>query len=162
AIGSLLFFSPAPSPPKLVLTGYERFATNANEKAKLELRNTTGRVIWLIYSGSGSPLKPPLMERPTVPPPLPTNGSNVYELHLGSFFMQGEKVLPGNTVRLEIPVRSEESPKQVGLSYYIGKFSDETDFLNHVCTPLPSNSGNLKDRAVYYWQRFRRKLRTPE
>jgi hypothetical protein len=104
AIGGLLFFNTKrTSAPTLVLIGYEDSPTNASATAKLELRNTTGRAVWLRYlshSGQEFPLRPPLLERPTVRPRKAVNGmgTNIYSLSIGSFFMRGEKVPPGSTV----------------------------------------------------------------
>lgn len=165
AIGSWLLFNTAPtSPPTLVLNRYEASATNASAVAKLELRNTTGEAIWLYYCGSEFPLAAPLLERPTAPPPKPANGmeTNIYSLSVGSFFMRGEKVLPGSTVRLEFPLRAGEPAKQVGVSYYFGRFSDGNDFLSNLRTPLLDSRASWKDKGVFYWQRFRRRLQAPQ
>jgi hypothetical protein len=76
--------------------------------------------------------------------------------------MHGEKVLPGNTVRLEFPLRSGESAKQVGVSYYFGRFSDGNDFLSNLGTPALDSRASWKHKAVFYWQRFRRGLKAPQ
>jgi hypothetical protein len=73
AIGGLLFSNTSPtSAPTLVLDGYEGSATNASAIAKLELRNTTGKAIWLCCCGSEFPLGAPLLERPTSASTKPT------------------------------------------------------------------------------------------
>jgi len=135
AVGALLFFNTTPRlHPTLVLNGYELSATNTNAIVKLELRNTSRRPIWLYYSGSESPLQPEFLEKPIVVPPKPASGfgTNVYADRVGSFFLYGKKVLPGGSSRLEFPVHSRESPKHVGVVYYVGKFSDGNDFLSHL------------------------------
>jgi hypothetical protein len=148
--------------PTLVLNSYEVTGTNTN--AKLELRNTTWRPVWLYYSGSEFPLQPPFLERPTVVPLKAANGfgTNIYSLRVGHFFMHGEKVLPGDSIRLEFPLRSGESPKHVGVSYYVGNFSDGNDFVNHFLRPYLDSKANLKDKARFYWRRFRERFKSPE
>lgn len=164
-VGSLLFFNTPPSsPPTLVFKGYERSATNDDVTAKLELRNTTDKVIWLkYYSGSGYPLTPPFLVRPIVPPPKSTNdmGTKI-TFGFGSFITSGEKLLPGSTVLLEFPLHSGEPAKQVGISYYHGNFSNGFDFVTSFYTPFLDDRANLKDKAAWYWQRFKRKLNAPQ
>jgi hypothetical protein len=154
AIGGLLLFfnTPSNSRPTLVFNGYQISATNTNAIAKLELRNTTGRTIWLRYSGSVSPFSPPFLEQPTVVPP--TNVARI--------FFQGKKVLPGDSLRLEFPLRSGEPARLVGLIYYFGKFSDGIDFLQHMRVPALDSRANLKVKVAFYWQKFRRRFEAPE
>jgi hypothetical protein len=161
AVGGLLLFnSQRPSTPVLVFIGYEASPSNASAIAKLELRNTTRKTIWLRYSGTEFPLRPPLLELPAKPTPKLTNGIAL-NIRLGSFFTHGEKVLPGDSVRLDVPLHSGESPKQVGVSYFSGSFSDSNDFLGHLRVPLLYRRASWKDKALFYWQRFGRKLKAP-
>ncbi len=162
--GMLLLNTPRTSSPTLILNEYEGSGTNAGAIAELELRNTTGKAIWLSYSGSEFPLRPPLLERPTGPLPKPAHGmgTNVYSLRVGSFFMRGEKVLPGSSIQLDVPLHPGESPKRVGVSYYFGRFSDGNDFLSNLGMPLLDSRANLKDKTAFYTQRFRRKLKAPQ
>jgi hypothetical protein len=162
--GLLLLNLRRSSTPVLVFIGYEGSATNAIAIANLELRNTTRKTIWLRYSGTEYPLKPPLLELPKKPLTKLTNGleTNIYSIRVGSFFMHGEKVLPGNSVRLDVPLHLGEPPKQAGVSYYFGRFSDGNDFLRNLRTPLLDSRANWKDRAVFYWQRFKKRLKAPQ
>jgi hypothetical protein len=165
AIGGLLFFNTPPAAlPTLVFKGYDSSATNGSVIANLELRNTTHRAIWLNYSGSESPFGPEFLEKPTVVPPKLTNGTetNHYSLRAGSFFLFGKKVLPGDSVRLEFPLRSGESAKLVGVTYYLGRFSDGNDFLSHLWRPYLDSKAPWKDKAAFYWQRFRGRFKAPE
>ena len=83
--------------------------------------------------------------------------TKVYSFSVGSFFTQGEKVLPENSVLFDFPIHSGEPEKQVGVCYYFGTFSDGNDFVSNLWTPLLDNRANLKDKASFYWQRLRRR-----
>src|SRR6266404_3885388 len=94
--------------PVLVFKGYSLAPTNTTQVANFELRNTSGRAIWLYYSGTEFPLRAPFLERPIAAQP-PTNNArqtNVYSLSLGSFFMHGEELPPGQKLLLEVPLIS--------------------------------------------------------
>ncbi len=158
--GLLLLSSQRSSTPVLVFIGYEGSASNASAIAKLELRNTTRNTIWLRYSGTEYPLRPPLLELSTKPTPKLTNGIAL-NIRLGSFFMRGERVLPGDSVRLDVPLHPGEPPKQVGVSYHFGRFSDGNDFLGHLGVRLLDSRANWKAKALFYWQRFGRRLKAP-
>jgi hypothetical protein len=88
--------------------------------------------------------------------------TNVYSIGARSFFTQGEKVLPGSSIRLDVPLHSGEPPEYVGVSFYFGRFSDGNDFLSNLWTPLLDSRANWKDKWVFYWQKFRRSLKAPE
>jgi hypothetical protein len=164
--GLLLFFNTATTPrPMLVFRGYEISATNTNAIAKLELRNTTGRDIWLCYSGNEPPLRPPFLEKAAAVPPNLTNNirTNVYSyMAMGSIFLVVGEVLPGDSVRLEFPLSSGVSAKHVGITYFVGKFSGERDFLRHYFKRYLVINANWKDKAAFYWQRLRGKFKAPE
>jgi hypothetical protein len=157
AIGGLLLFNTATTPPPtLVFKGYEISATNTNAMAKLELRNTTGRDIWLCYCVSEFPSHLQFLERSTAGPPKLTNDFRAFP------YSFAEKVLPGDTVQLKCPLNSGEPAKHVGINYYFGKFLDENDFLHHLSTPvlLRKLDGTLK--PVSFWQRLRGKFKAPK
>ena len=161
-----MFWNARPnSYPVLAFKGYERSRTNAAQFARLELRNTTSRAIWLRYSGAEFPLSPPFLERPIAVPPRATNAieTNVYSIRLGSFFMHGEKLLPGTSLPMDFPLHSGEPAKQVGISYYVGTFVDGNDFISNLGTPLLNKSANWKDKAAFQWQKYKRRLsRSPK
>jgi hypothetical protein len=162
--GLLLFFNTAStSRPMLVFKGYEISATNTNAMAKLELRNTTGRDIWLCYRGSRPPFGPQFLERSTASPSKPTNLIETsLRVHLGFSFIEGKKVLPGDSVPLEFPLNSGESAKQVGVIYYCGRFSDSADFVSRFWKPNLDSKANWKEKAAFYWRRLTGKFKTPE
>jgi len=90
--GLLLFFNTAPSSrPTLVFKGYDSSATNGSVMANLELRNTTGRDIWLYYSGwryasRRYRLRPEFLEKPTTVPRKLMDETNVNSLFPGGSF----------------------------------------------------------------------------
>jgi hypothetical protein len=163
AVGGLLLFfnTPSTSPPTLVFKGYEISATNTNTIAKLELRNTTGRTIWLYYSGSRPPFGPQFLERADSESSKPTNGIET-SLRFGNSFIEGKKVLQGDSVQLEFPLHSGESAKRVGTIYYLGRFSDSGDFVSHFWKPYLDSNANWKVKAAFYWQRLSGKFKAPE
>jgi len=161
--GLLLFFNTAsPSRPILVLKGYGS-ATNDSVVANIELRNTTGRDIWLCYRGSRPPFGPQFLERSTASPSTPTNRIETsLRVHLGFSFIEGKKVLPGDSVPLEFPLNSGESAKQVGVIYYFGRFSDSADFVSRFWKPNLESKANWKDKAAFYWRKLTGKFKAPE
>jgi len=158
--GWLLFFNSAPpSRPTLVLKGYEISSTNIYAMAKLELRNTTGRDIWLCYWASEAsefPSHLQFLERSTVGPPKLTNDFKAFP------YSFAEKVLPGDSVRLKFMLHSGQPADYIGINYYSGRFSDETDFLSQLFRSYLDNKVNWKYKASFYWQRLTGKIKRPE
>src|SRR5277367_5141863 len=103
--------------PIVEFKGYESHRTNRNVFAEFELRNVTARPIWLFFGGTNFPLDPPIIQRPLVKLPEPTN---VYSLTAGSFFMNGQKVPPGECFRIDFPLTPNSPMEQVGIYYYTG------------------------------------------
>jgi hypothetical protein len=158
-------FNSRPSPrPCLLVRAYEGSTSNAVQVAKLELHNTTSKDIWLYYSGEEFPLRPPFIERRLSVLPTAANASetNVFSVRIGHFFMHGEKLVPGDSVVLDFPLHDGEPAKLVGVSYYLGTFADGNDFIGNLGTPLLDDRANLKQRAEFYFQKFRRSFRAPK
>jgi hypothetical protein len=159
----LCFQTPPNSGLVLVFTGYEISSASKRQIAKLELRNSTGAPIWLQYSGEEFPLRAPFLERPLVAPPRLTNsiGPAVYSLRAGSFFFSGEPVLPGGSVAFEFPIFLGEPAKQAGVVCYTGTFADGNDFLGSLSTTGLNTKAGLKDKAAFYLERLKRKIKAP-
>jgi hypothetical protein len=149
--------------PALAFKGYSTRATNGEQIADFELRNTTTRAIWLCYSGGQGPLRAPFLERPiNIPANTGDNKeTNVWELNIGSFFITGKKVLPGRSVPLEFPLTPGTPTTQVGIDYYVGRFKDGNDFLGSIGTSLLDRNANLKRKAEYFWEKLQRSLKAP-
>ena len=83
----------------LEFESYERSGTNGAQFAKLNLRNTTGKPIWLL--GEDYPPRRGFLKRPVTAQPLSTNNTGpIYSIRLGSIFMSGEKVPPGKDLEV--------------------------------------------------------------
>jgi hypothetical protein len=153
AVGGGVFFGTRPTPaPVLVFDGYSGSVTNRKLFANFELRNTTGRTIWLLYSGEEFPLSPPFLERPIAVQPQLTNGVGL-NFEIGHVFSTGEKVPPGGKMLLEFPLHPGEPAKQVGLRYYSGKFTNVFDFMNSTRIQADSRA-KWKRVLTDYWCRL--------
>jgi hypothetical protein len=150
--------------PLLIFKGYSARTTNGTQLATFELRNPSKRAIWLCYSGTEFPLKAEFLERPMTVPTCEENTqqTNVYILSVGSFFMQGEKVLPGGSLMLEFPLISGKPASQIGVCCYAGKFSDGNDFLSHLGTPLLDQKATWKEKGEFYFENARRRFKAPK
>ena len=150
--------------PVLVFKGYGPAATNTAHLANFELRNTTSKSIWLCYSGAEFPLRTPFLERPIVVRPKTDNPqhTNIYSLSVGSFFMHGDELPPGQKLLLEFPLDSGKTASQVGIAYYVGNFKDGNDFLANMGTTILDQSASLKDKVAFYWQASKRHFRAPK
>src|SRR5205807_484251 len=146
-IGFNLLNAPPDADPVLVFNGYGSASTNTAQLANFELRNTSSRAIWLPYSGREFPLRAPFLERPMAaqPPANSARQTNVYSFSVGSFFMQGNKLPPGQKLLLEFPLASGRPASQVGVNYYVGTFKDGNDFLGNLGTRLLKSNASLKD-----------------
>jgi hypothetical protein len=117
-----------------------------------------------VFGGEEFPLNPPFLERPLVE--IPTNGNgngtNLYSIKAGSFFMRGEEVHPGASLILDFPLISGKPPELVGISYYTGSFNDGNDFIGNLGVPLANTGASLRDKAEFFWERFKRRLRGPQ
>jgi hypothetical protein len=162
-VGFVYWNAGSSSHPVLVFKGYERSGTNAAQSAKLELRNTTRTPIWLLLEGEKFPLSPGFLERPMVIPPKTTNGVETIfrNLRIGSFFMNGKKLLPGDSLGLEFPLVSGKPPEQGGLTCYVGDFKDGNDFINNVMIVLLDDRATLKERIKFFWEKIKRSLKAP-
>lgn len=152
--------------PVLVFKGYRIGATNGTQLATFELCNASSRAIWLFYSGTEFPLRAQFLERPMVVPTKKDNTQQtnvyIYSVSVGSFFMQGQQVLPRGNLILEFPLIPGQPVSQVGICCYEGKFSDGNDFLNHLRTFLLDRNASLKEKGEFYWENARRRLKAPK
>src|SRR5208283_3400883 len=132
AAGLIFWLARPGSRPVLVFKGYEPAGTNSTRIARLELQNTTRKTFWIEFAGTEFPLSPGFLVRPMVAPPRATNGAetNLYSFAVGRFFMRGERLPPGETLKLDCPLRSGTAPEWVGISCYLGKFRDGNDFID--------------------------------
>jgi hypothetical protein len=151
------------SRPVLDFEGYERSETSAGQVAKLKLRNTTSKPIWLFLSGENFS-RPEFLERPVAVQPPGRNDprTNVHSIRLGSFSISGKRVLPGKSLEMEFPLVSGKAPEQVGLCYYVGNFKDGNEFIHSLRLPLLIGRASLKDKVEFYWENFKRKLTAPK
>jgi hypothetical protein len=141
----------------LVFKGYEGATSNTAQIAIFQLRNNSRRTIWLCYTGTEYPLRAPFLEEPI----SVRKETNVYRISLGSFFMHGEKVLPGKDLALEFPLIYGNPAERVGISYYVGSFKDGTDFLGSLRRPLPS-SATLAGKIAFCWNNSKRRISAPK
>ena len=150
--------------PSLVFKGYTTPTTNGTQLAKFELRNASRTALWLYYSGSEFPLKINFLERPLIVLTNEDNTqeTNVYSFSVGSFFMRGEKVLPGDSVTLDVPLVPGEPASQVGICYYVGRFANGYDFLNHLKVPLLDQNATLEQRGEFYFEQAKRRFKVPK
>jgi hypothetical protein len=160
-LGLIFWNSRSSSHPVLIFEGYESSMTNGVQIAKLELRNATGKTIWLSFGGSQWPLNPPFLERPLKPATNVINGfgTNYYVAWVGSYFMQVEKLPKGESMFLDFPLVQGKPQEQVGICYYTGDFKDDNDFLGNVGMPLLNDNAALKDKIKFYWDKFRRQMK---
>jgi hypothetical protein len=144
--------------PVLEFKGYEYHGTNRDLFAKFELRNVTARPMWLLFSGKNFPLNTTIMQRPLVKVPEPTN---VYSLSAGSFFMNGEKVSPGENFEVDFSLASNTPLEKIGVYYYTGKFKDGNDFISSLVTPVQRSDANLMGKVAYLWEKAKNRYRGP-
>jgi hypothetical protein len=98
------------------------------------------------------------MQRALVKLPEPTN---VYSLSAGSFFMNGEKVPPGENFKLDVPLAPNNPLEQVGVYYHTGKFKDANDFTSNLGISTQRSDANLMGKAEYFWEMAKRRYRGP-
>jgi hypothetical protein len=96
------------------------------------------------------------MQRPLVKLPEPTN---VYSLTAGSFFMNGEKVPPGENFKLDFLLAPNTPLEQLGVYYYTGKFKDGNDFISNLGIPLQTSGPNLMGKVKHLWETLKRRYR---
>ena len=145
--------------PVLVFKGYRSTPTNATQVANFELRNMSSRVIWLSFGGREFPLSATFLERPLVRPPNTNNTQWTISASIGSYFEQGEKLLPGQNLLLEFPLVSGKPASQVGVDFYVGNFRDGNDFLSNLDTPLLCSDASFNEKATFYWEKTKRRFK---
>jgi hypothetical protein len=149
--------------PVLVFRGYAMTTTNTEQVANFELRNVSSRAIWLCFEGREFPLGAPFLERLVVAPTETNNAqwTNI-SFSVGSYFMHGEKLLPGRNLPLTLTLTSNKPASTVGIEYYVGRFADGNDFVGNLGTRLLNANSPLKDKATFYWERAKRRLKAPK
>jgi hypothetical protein len=151
--------------PVLELKGYEFRGTNAGLIAKLKLKNTTYRTLWLFLSGTDYPLRPVFDRHPlVVEHPLVTlpASNNVYSLNVVEpFFMSAQPVRPSETLDLEYPMTAQEIPERVGLDFYTGNFADGNDFFENMIVHGSVQPAGLKQKLKSALIKLKRHFKAP-
>jgi len=163
-LGGLLFGILRPSsPPVLMFRGYRGSPTNSTQIAKLELRNTTSKTIWLYFSGEEFPLQGTFLEGQleAVTKATNTTWTNI-TVRFTHEFCEGRRVLPGKSLLLELPLHPGQAARHVGIWYYGGTFADGNDFVNSQWLPLLNSNASWKETAAFYWGRLKRTFKGPK
>lgn len=144
--------------PVLEFVSYETPGTNAEQFAKLVLRNTTGKSIWLYSEGPLASKSQPrfLRQRAT---PATRRGTNNITIIGGSYIVRAEEVLPGTDREMEFTLYPGNAPEHAGIYCYTGNIKDASDLFRVVWTPTLKKHANLKDKIEYYWDRLKWKLK---
>ena len=153
--GSLSWYFAFNRVPVLVFNGYLSSKTNGAQFAELKLQNTTKKPIWIIRVGRSWPLHPTFLQKQLG---ASTNGIIQFSPDsddVGSFFLSGEKLIPGQRIFLNAPLYPGNSSELIGVCYYSGNFKDGNDLIEATMLSMPTSDATFRDRMSFYWKRLK-------